>query len=54
MELLKACDYRTLAIGDSGNDVRMIQEAHIGVGISGWEGMQATRAADFSIGSMLL
>jgi len=32
----------------------MIQEAHIGVGISGREGMQAARAADFSIGSMLL
>lgn len=50
VELLKACDYRTLAIGDGGNDVRMIQEAHIGVGISGREGMQAARAADFSIG----
>ncbi|KAH9325751.1 hypothetical protein KI387_005929, partial [Taxus chinensis] len=50
VQLLKACDYRTLAIGDGGNDVRMIQEAHIGVGISGREGMQAARAADFSIG----
>ncbi|XP_057852337.2 phospholipid-transporting ATPase 2 isoform X2 [Cryptomeria japonica] len=50
VELLKSCDYRTLAIGDGGNDVRMIQEAHIGVGISGREGMQAARAADFSIG----
>lgn len=50
VELLKACDYRTLAIGDGGNDVRMIQEAHIGVGISGREGLQAARAADFSIG----
>ncbi|PIA58375.1 hypothetical protein AQUCO_00500355v1 [Aquilegia coerulea] len=50
VELLKSCDYRTLAIGDGGNDVRMIQTADIGVGISGREGMQAARAADYSIG----
>jgi phospholipid-translocating ATPase len=30
----------TLAIGDGANDVSMIQEADIGVGISGAEGMQ--------------
>lgn len=53
VQLLKSCDYRTLAIGDGGNDVRMIQQAHIGVGISGREGLQAARAADYSIGSML-
>lgn len=29
-----------LAIGDGANDVGMIQEANIGVGISGVEGMQ--------------
>ncbi|RRT52733.1 hypothetical protein B296_00028889 [Ensete ventricosum] len=51
VELLKSCDYRTLAIGDGGNDVRMIQQADIGVGISGREGLQAARAADYSIGS---
>ncbi|KAG0491090.1 hypothetical protein HPP92_007953 [Vanilla planifolia] len=50
VELLKSCDYRTLAIGDGGNDVRMIQQANIGVGISGREGLQAARAADYSIG----
>ncbi|KAL4201629.1 hypothetical protein AMTRI_Chr02g217130 [Amborella trichopoda] len=50
VELLKRCDYRTLAIGDGGNDVRMIQMADIGVGISGREGQQAARAADYSIG----
>lgn len=49
--LLKSCDYRTLAVGDGGNDVRMIQHADIGVGISGREGLQAARAADYSIGS---
>ncbi|XVE66170.1 hypothetical protein DITRI_Ditri08aG0058800 [Diplodiscus trichospermus] len=50
VELLKTCDYRTLAIGDGGNDVRMIQQADIGVGISGREGLQAARAADYSVG----
>lgn len=52
VQLLKSCDYRTLAIGDGGNDVMMIQQADIGVGISGREGLQAARAADYSIGSM--
>lgn len=51
VELVKSCDYRTLAIGDGGNDVKMIQEAHVGVGISGREGLQAARAADFCLGS---
>ncbi|KAJ9151787.1 Phospholipid-transporting ATPase [Pleurostoma richardsiae] len=39
-----------LAIGDGANDVSMIQAAHIGVGISGMEGLQAARSADVSIG----
>nr|GMD33737.1 probable phospholipid-transporting ATPase 4 [Ipomoea batatas] len=39
----------TLAIGDGANDVGMIQEADIGVGISGAEGMQAVMASDFAI-----
>lgn len=33
----------TLAIGDGANDVAMIREAHIGVGIMGKEGRQAAR-----------
>ena len=39
-----------LAIGDGANDVSMIQAAHVGVGISGMEGLQAARSADVSIG----
>ncbi|KAG5472822.1 hypothetical protein LSCM4_02146 [Leishmania orientalis] len=41
--------YMTLSVGDGGNDVAMLQEAHVGVGIVGKEGQQAARAADFSI-----
>jgi phospholipid-transporting ATPase len=40
---------RTLAIGDGANDVAMIQEAHIGVGIRGEEGVQAVNASDYAI-----
>lgn len=40
----------TLAIGDGANDCAMIQEAHVGIGITGKEGMQAARASDYSFG----
>jgi magnesium-transporting ATPase (P-type) len=40
---------RCLAIGDGANDVAMIQQAHIGVGISGQEGLQAVNASDYAI-----
>ena len=43
-------DAVTLAIGDGGNDVSMIMEANIGIGIHGEEGMSAVQASDFSIG----
>eukprot|EP00755_Sulcionema_specki_P032086 Sspe_Gene.19589::Locus_7145_Transcript_3_4_Confidence_0.333_Length_4077::g.19589::m.19589/K14802/DRS2, ATP8A; phospholipid-transporting ATPase len=43
-------DVVTLAVGDGANDVSMIKEAHVGVGISGLEGKQASRNADYSIG----
>eukprot|EP00612_Vaucheria_litorea_P000984 CAMPEP_0171460920 /NCGR_PEP_ID=MMETSP0945-20130129/5593_1 /TAXON_ID=109269 /ORGANISM="Vaucheria litorea, Strain CCMP2940" /LENGTH=1196 /DNA_ID=CAMNT_0011987199 /DNA_START=242 /DNA_END=3832 /DNA_ORIENTATION=+ len=39
----------TLAIGDGANDVGMIQEAQVGVGISGKEGRQAVNNSDFAI-----
>uniref|UniRef100_G1LS43 Phospholipid-transporting ATPase n=2 Tax=Ailuropoda melanoleuca TaxID=9646 RepID=G1LS43_AILME len=38
----------TLAIGDGANDVSMIKAAHIGVGISGQEGMQAMLNSDYT------
>ncbi len=41
VKLLKKAGRRTCAIGDGGNDVSMIQAAHVGVGIVGKEGMQA-------------
>lgn len=43
-------EIRTLAIGDGANDVNMITEAHVGIGIKGVEGMQAARSSDFAIG----
>ncbi|EPX74659.1 P-type ATPase [Schizosaccharomyces octosporus yFS286] len=39
----------TLAVGDGANDIAMIQEAHVGIGIAGLEGLQAARSSDFSI-----
>lgn len=40
---------RIACVGDGGNDVAMIQEADVGLGIVGKEGMQASLASDFSI-----
>eukprot|EP01039_Chlorochromonas_danica_P007893 gene7893-8706_t len=42
-------DVRSLAVGDGANDIAMIQEAHIGVGIKGEEGVQAVNSADYAI-----
>lgn len=38
----------TAAIGDGANDVSMIQEAHVGLGIYGKEGRNAALSADFA------
>lgn len=40
--------YNVAAIGDGGNDVSMIQEAHVGIGIIGKEGRQAACCSDFA------
>ena len=40
---------KTLAIGDGANDVNMIQKAHIGIGIMGKEGNQASAFADYAV-----
>ncbi|OKL62805.1 Phospholipid-transporting ATPase DNF1 [Talaromyces atroroseus] len=39
-----------LSIGDGANDVAMIQEADVGVGIAGEEGRQAVMSSDYAIG----
>lgn len=39
----------TAAIGDGANDVSMIQEAHVGIGVCGKEGRQAVNCSDFAI-----
>ncbi|GMS92277.1 hypothetical protein PENTCL1PPCAC_14451, partial [Pristionchus entomophagus] len=49
-EIVKAVKRRggiVAAIGDGANDVPMIQAAHVGIGVSGNEGSQASMAADF-------
>ena len=38
-----------MAIGDGSNDVNMIMQSDVGIGILGKEGSQAARAAEFSI-----
>lgn len=50
VHLIKTAQSRphTAAIGDGGNDVSMIQEAHVGIGILGKEGRQASISADFA------
>ena len=43
-------DIMALSVGDGANDVAMIQEADVGVGIAGEEGRQAVMSADYAIG----
>jgi magnesium-transporting ATPase (P-type) len=52
--IVKSCRDRlksgcVLAIGDGANDISMIKEAHVGVGIYGEEGWQAAGSADYAI-----
>jgi len=39
----------TLGVGDGANDVAMIKNAHVGVGIQGVEGSQAVNNSDFAL-----
>lgn len=39
----------TLSVGDGTNDVPMLMEAHIGVGVQGKEGTQAVCSSDYAI-----
>ena len=51
VQLVKSgLDIMALSIGDGANDVAMIQEADVGVGIAGEEGRQAVMASDYAIG----
>lgn len=43
-------DVMTLSVGDGANDVAMIQQADVGVGIAGVEGRQAVMSSDYAIG----
>uniref|UniRef100_A0A7N6AEF8 Phospholipid-transporting ATPase n=1 Tax=Anabas testudineus TaxID=64144 RepID=A0A7N6AEF8_ANATE len=52
MEVCKNCSAVldiVYSIGDGANDVSMIQEAHVGIGIMGKEGRQAVRNSDYAI-----
>lgn len=55
VHLIKTARVRphTAAIGDGGNDVSMIQEAHVGIGILGKEGRQASMSADFAFSKFM-
>jgi phospholipid-translocating ATPase len=46
----RTLEVMTLSIGDGANDVAMIQEADVGVGIAGEEGRQAVMSSDYAIG----
>jgi phospholipid-translocating ATPase len=46
----KGLNIMALSIGDGANDVAMIQEADVGVGIAGEEGRQAVMSSDYAIG----
>lgn len=49
VKLVRGEDFITMAVGDGANDVNMIQEAHVGVGIVGNEGKQAANCSDFAM-----
>jgi P-type E1-E2 ATPase len=50
VKIVKDHGKMTLAIGDGANDVNMILEAHVGVGLYGQEGMRAAQVANYAMG----
>jgi phospholipid-translocating ATPase len=48
-KVIKYTGKRVACVGDGGNDVGMILESNVGIGIVGKEGKQASLAGDFSI-----
>ena len=54
VRLVKEMGKLTLAIGDGANDVNMIMEANVGVGIFGEEGTRAAQVANYAIGEFCL
>jgi len=54
VRLVKRLKKLTLAIGDGANDVNMIMEADVGVGIFGEEGTRAAQVANYAIGEFCL
>ena len=48
-EEMKKKDMAVCAIGDGGNDVKMIKEAEVGIGIVGKEGRMAALASDIAV-----
>ena len=48
--MVKSKNLTVLAVGDGANDVNMINEANIGIGIYGQEGLNAVQASDYGIG----
>lgn len=49
VKLIKSQKKRTLAVGDGGNDIPMIREAHVGIGLIGHEGKQAGASSDICL-----
>eukprot|EP01012_Entosiphon_sulcatum_P012663 TRINITY_DN1798_c0_g1_i1.p1 TRINITY_DN1798_c0_g1~~TRINITY_DN1798_c0_g1_i1.p1 ORF type:complete len:1149 (+),score=180.12 TRINITY_DN1798_c0_g1_i1:251-3448(+) len=47
--MFQALGNTAMAVGDGANDVSMLQEAKVGVGIMGLEGSQAELASDYAI-----
>ncbi len=54
VKIVKKLNKLTLAIGDGANDVNMITEAHVGVGIFGEEGTRAAQVSNYAIGEFCL